>query len=105
MQAAAHNGKYGIVRQAGIDPVKIHHDLENEKQPQPMAQKPAPPLNSQQFPSKPLYLPHCFRLFPSTSSPLPPLSHSHLTQGSPVSIELSPTAPQSFPTGSKICLH
>jgi hypothetical protein len=35
-----------------------------------MAQKPAPPLNSQQFPSKPLYLPHCFRLFPSTSSPL-----------------------------------
>jgi len=33
--------------------------------------------------SNPLYLPHCFRLFPSTSSPLPPLSHSHLTQGSP----------------------
>ena len=26
--------------------------------------------------SIPLYLPHCFRLFPSTSSPLPPLSPS-----------------------------
>mgnify|MGYP001022211687 CR=1 FL=1 len=33
--------------------------------------------------SNSLYLPHCFRLFPSTSSPLPPLSHSHLAQGSP----------------------
>jgi len=31
----------------------------------------------------PLYLPHHFRSSPSTSSPLPPLSHSHLAQGSP----------------------
>ncbi len=31
----------------------------------------------------PLHLPHCFRLFPSTSSPLLPLSHSHLAQESP----------------------
>ncbi len=76
MQAAAHNGEYGIVRQAGTDLVKIHHDLENEKPSRPMAQKSASPLDYQQFPSKPLYFPHCFRLFPSTSSPLPPLSHS-----------------------------
>jgi len=54
MQAAAHNGKYDIVRQAGMDPVKIHHDLENEKQPRPMVPKSASPLNSQQFPPNPL---------------------------------------------------
>ena len=54
MQAAAHNGKYDIVRQAGMDLVKIHHDLENEKQPQPMAQKSPSPLNSQQSPPTPL---------------------------------------------------
>jgi len=54
MQAAAHNGKYDIVRQAGMDLVKIHHDLENEKPPQPMVQKPAPPLNYQQSPPTPL---------------------------------------------------
>jgi hypothetical protein len=53
MQAAAHNGKYDIVRQAGMDLVKIHHDLENEKQPQPMAQKSPSPLNYQQSPSTP----------------------------------------------------
>jgi hypothetical protein len=83
MQAAAHNGKYDIVRQAGMDLVKIHHDLENEKPPQPIVQKPAPPLNYQQFLSNPLHFPHHFRLSPSTSSPLPPLSHSHLAQESP----------------------
>ncbi len=33
--------------------------------------------------SIPLYLPHCFRLFPSTSSPLPPLNPSPLAQESP----------------------
>ncbi len=82
MQAAAHNGKYGIVRQAGMDLVKIHHDLENEKQPQPIVQKPASPLNYQQFPSNPLYLPHCFRLSPSASSSLPPLNPSLLAQKS-----------------------
>ena len=92
MQAAAHNGKYDIVRQAGMDLVKIHHDLENEKQPRPIVQKPAPPLNYQQFPSKPLYFPHCFRLSPSTSSPLPPLSHSHLVPQS-----ASPLNSQQFP--------
>ena len=54
MQAAAHNGKYDIVRQAGMDLVKIHHDLENEKQPRPIVQKPAPPLDYQQFSPKPL---------------------------------------------------
>jgi len=31
----------------------------------------------------PLHLPHHFRSSPSTSSPLPPLSHSHLAQESP----------------------
>ncbi len=54
MQAAAHNGQYDIVRQAGMDLVKIHHDLENEKQPQPMVQKSASQLNSQHLPSNPL---------------------------------------------------
>jgi len=32
--------------------------------------------------SNPLHLPHHFRSSPSTSSPLPPLSHSHLVQKS-----------------------
>ena len=102
MQAAAHNGKYGIVRQAGMELVKIHHDLENEKQPQPMAQKSAPPLDYQQFPSKPLYFPHCFRLFPSTSSPLPPLGHSQ-----PAPQSASPLNSQQFPPNplsSPFCL-
>ena len=54
MQAAAHNGNSDVVRQAGMDLVKIHHDLENEKPPQPMAQKSAPPLDYQQFSPKPL---------------------------------------------------
>ena len=54
MQAAAHNGEYDIVRQAGMDLVKIHHDLENEKQPRPIVQKSASPLDYQQFPPNPL---------------------------------------------------
>ena len=54
MQAAAHNGEYDIVCQAGMDLVKIHHDFENEKPPQPIVQKPASPLNYQQFPPTPL---------------------------------------------------
>jgi len=54
MQAAARNGKYDIVRQAGMDPVKIHHDLENEKPPQPMVQKSVPQLNYQHLPPQPL---------------------------------------------------
>jgi hypothetical protein len=65
MQAAAHNGKYNIVRQAGMDLVKIHHDFENEKPPQPMVQQSAPSLNYQQSPPTPLR------------------SHSHLAQESP----------------------
>jgi len=56
MQAAAHNGKYDIVRQAGMDLVKIHHDLENEKQPRPIVQKPAPPLNYPQLLLNPFQL-------------------------------------------------
>jgi len=54
MQAAARNGKYDIVRQVGMDLVKIHHDLENEKPPQPMAPKSASPLNYQPLPPQPL---------------------------------------------------
>ncbi|HQJ66585.1 MAG TPA: hypothetical protein PKX73_00005, partial [Anaerohalosphaeraceae bacterium] len=50
----AHASRYDIVRQAGMDLVKIHHDLENEKPPQPMAQKSPSPLNSQQFSPQPL---------------------------------------------------
>jgi len=57
MQASANNGKYGIVRQAGMDLVKIHHDLENEKPPRPMVPKSASPLDSQQFPPNPLSSP------------------------------------------------
>jgi len=56
MQAAAYNGKYDIVRQAGMDLVKIHHDLENEKPPRPIVQKPAPPLNYPQLLLNPFQL-------------------------------------------------
>ena len=38
--------------------------------------------------SNPLCLPHCFRLFPSTSSPLPPLSPFQLAQ------KCAPASPQ-----------
>jgi hypothetical protein len=88
MQAAAHNGKYDIVRQAGMDLVKIHHDLENEKQPRPIVQKPAPPLDYQQFSPKPLRShsqPAQSFLFPLDSQHLPPqpLTPSPLAQESP----------------------
>jgi len=80
MQAAAHNGKYDIVRQAGTDLVKIHHDLENEKPPRPIVQKPAPPLNYQ-------------------PSPPTPLRHSHLAQKSvpPLNSQQLPPNPLSSP--------
>jgi len=42
----------------------------------------------------PLYWPHCFRLSPSTSSPLPPLGHSHLAQGSASPLNYQPLPPQ-----------
>mgnify|MGYP001007377511 CR=1 FL=1 len=42
--------------------------------------------------SKPLYFPHCFRLSPSTSSPLPPLSPSQ-----PAPQSASPLNSQQFP--------
>jgi len=93
MQAAAHNGKYDIVRQAGMDLVKIHHDLENEKPPRPIVQKPAPPLNYQQSPPTPL-----------TPSPLaqesvPPLNSQQLPPNplsSPFQLaqKCAPTPPQ-----------
>ncbi len=97
MQAAAHNGKYGIVRQAGIDPVKIHHDLENEKQPQPMAQKSPSSLNYQHLPPTPLRShsqPDQNLASPLDSYQLPPqpLNHSPLAQESP-----SPLNYQQFP--------
>ena len=72
MQAAAHNGKYDIVRQAGMDLVKIHHDLENEKQPRPIVQKPAPPLNYQQSPPSPL------TPSPLAQNPASPLNYHQL---------------------------
>ena len=87
MQAAAHNGKYDIVRQAGMDLVKIHHDLENEKPPRPIVQKPAPPLNYHQLPPKPL---NPFYLVQKSPSPLN-------------SSAISPKPPrQPFSTGSKM---
>jgi len=87
MEAAAHNGKYDIVRQAGINLVKIHHDLENEKPPQPMAQKPASPLNYQHLPPTPLRShsqPAQSFQFPLDSQHLPPqpLTPSPLAQES-----------------------
>ncbi len=87
MQAAAHNGEYGIVRQAGMDLVKIHHDLENEKQPRPMVQKSAPPLNYQPSPPTPLRhsQPAQNLASPLDSYQLPPqpLNPSPLAQESP----------------------
>ena len=85
MQAAAHNGKYDIVRQAGMDLVKIHHDFENEKPPQPMVPKSASPLDYQQFPPKPLRShsqPAPQSPSPLNYQPLPPqpLNPSPLTQ-------------------------
>ena len=43
--------------------------------------------------SNSLYLPHCFRLFPSTSSPLPPLSHSRLAPQSASPLNYQPLPP------------
>gem|GEM_PF-5272653 len=71
----AHASRYDIVRQAGMDLVKIHHDLENEKPPQPMVQKPAPPLNYQHLPPTPLRnhsQPAQNFLFPLDSQQFPP---------------------------------
>ena len=42
----------------------------------------------------PLYLPHCFRLFPSTSSPLSPLSHSQSAPQSASPLNYQPMPPQ-----------
>ena len=42
----------------------------------------------------PLYLPHHFRSSPSTSSPLPPLSHSHLAPQSASPLNYQPLPPQ-----------
>ncbi len=97
MQAAAHNGKYDIVRQAGMDLVKIHHDLENEKQPRPIVQKSASPLDYQQFPPKPLRShsqPAQSFPFPLDSQQFPPqpLTPSPLTQN-----PASPLNSQQFP--------
>ena len=89
MQAAAHNGQYDIVRQAGMDLVKIHHDLENEKQPRPMVQKSVPPLDYQQFSPKPLRShsqPAQNLASPLNYHQLPPIplrSHSQPVQSSP----------------------
>jgi len=90
MQAAAHNGQYDIVRQAGIDLVKIHHDLENEKQPQPMVQKSPSQLNSQHLSPNPLGPSQLVQesMPPSNSQPLPPKP----SQKSP-----SPLNSQQFP--------
>jgi len=88
MQAAAHNGNSDVVRQAGMDLVKIHHDLENEKPPQPMAQKSAPPLDYQQFSPKPLRshsqpAQHLASPLDFYQLPPQPLNPSPLAQGSP----------------------
>ncbi len=48
--------------------------------------------------SNSLYLPHCFRLSPSTSSPLPTLSHSHLAQKSVLQLDSQQFPPN--PLGS-----
>ena len=93
MQAAARNGKYDIVRQAGMDLVKIHHDLENEKQPRPIVQKPPPPLNYQQSPPPPL---NPFQLVQKSASQLnsPQFPPNPLSSPFQLAQKCAPTPPQ-----------
>jgi len=103
MQAAAHNGNSDIVRQAGMDLVKIHHDLENEKQPRPIVQKPAPPLNSQQSLPTPLTPSPLAQESPSPLNyPQLPLNPFYLVQKSVPQLNYQQFPPN--PLSSPFCL-